>query len=80
MQAELPNPVNFDAATALVTADVMAENFGCGPDVERHAETARPFAEAGYDHLALINAGPDVDGFFDHAANGLIERVRALGS
>lgn len=79
VQAELPNPVNFDAATAFVTAGHMTEAFGCGPDVERHLAVAKPFADAGYDHLALINAGPDVDGFFEHAANGLIEKARALG-
>lgn len=79
VQAELPNPVNFDAATAFVTADHMAEAFGCGPDLERHLAVTKPFADAGYDHLALINAGPDVDGFFEHAANGLIEQARALG-
>jgi hypothetical protein len=57
VQAELPNPVNFDAATELVTADHMRDQFGCGPDAERHVEIARPFVEAGYDHPALINAG-----------------------
>jgi G6PDH family F420-dependent oxidoreductase len=65
VQAELPNPVNFDAATELVTADHMAEQFGCGPEVGRHLEVAKQFADAGYDQLALINAGPDHDGFFD---------------
>ena len=41
VQSELPNPVNFDAATELVTADHMAEQFGCGPDVERHVRSRR---------------------------------------
>jgi G6PDH family F420-dependent oxidoreductase len=65
VQSELPNPVNFDAATELVTADHMRDQFGCGPDVARHVEVAKPFIDAGYDQLALINAGPDMDGFFD---------------
>ncbi|MFI5729478.1 TIGR03557 family F420-dependent LLM class oxidoreductase [Kribbella sp. NPDC051587] len=65
VQSELPNPVNFDAATTLVTADHMKDQFGCGPDVARHLEVAKQFTDAGYDHLALINAGPDMDGFFD---------------
>ena len=34
----------------------MRSAFGCGPDAARHLEVARTFAEAGYDHLALINA------------------------
>jgi len=65
VQSELPNPVNFDAATALITADDLREQFGCGPDVNRHVEVAKQFAEAGFDNLALINAGPDMNGFFD---------------
>jgi G6PDH family F420-dependent oxidoreductase len=80
VQAELPNPVNFDAATSLVTAEHMRSAFGCGPDAARHLEVARTFADAGYDHLALINAGPDVDGFFDHAAAELIGPMRELAS
>ncbi|GAB2565384.1 TIGR03557 family F420-dependent LLM class oxidoreductase [Kribbella endophytica] len=78
VQAELPNPVNFDAATELVTADHMKEQFGCGPDVGRHVEVTKPFAEAGYDHLALINAGPDVDGFFDFFTKELGPALREL--
>jgi G6PDH family F420-dependent oxidoreductase len=78
VQAELPNPVNFDAATAWVTPEHMADAFGCGPDTARHLAVTQPFVDAGYDHLALINAGPDVDGFFDHAASELIGAVRAL--
>ncbi|MEU4605651.1 TIGR03557 family F420-dependent LLM class oxidoreductase [Kribbella sp. NPDC023972] len=78
VQAELPNPVNFDAATQLVTADHLKEQFGCGPDVGRHVEVARQYAEAGYDHLALINAGPDMDGFFDFFTKELAPALREL--
>jgi G6PDH family F420-dependent oxidoreductase len=78
VQAELPNPVNFDAATKLVTAEHMREQFGCGPDVKRHVEVAEQFAEAGFDQLAVINAGPDMDGFFDFARAELLPALRAL--
>ncbi|MGC4940469.1 TIGR03557 family F420-dependent LLM class oxidoreductase [Kribbella sp. DT2] len=78
VQAELPNPVNFDAATELVTAGHMQEQFGCGPDVARHVEVTKPFADAGYDHLALINAGPDMDGFFDFFTKELGPALRGL--
>lgn len=78
VQAELPNPVNFDAATELITADHLRDQFGCGPDVDRHVEIARPFVEAGYDHLALINAGPDMDGFFEFFTKELAPELRSL--
>ena len=78
VQAELPNPVNFDAATSFVRDEDMRELFGCGPDPDRHLEVAQQFVAAGYDRLALINAGPDVDGFFDFAQRHLVSQVRGL--
>ncbi|WP_198681712.1 hypothetical protein [Kribbella rubisoli] len=58
VQVELRTRSTFDAATELVTADHMRQQFGCGPDVKRHVEVAQQFADAGFDQLALINAGP----------------------
>lgn len=78
VQAELPNPVNFEAATAFVTEEDMAETFGCGPDVNRHLAVAQQFVDAGFDHLALINAGPDPNGFFDFFAKELAGPIRSL--
>lgn len=78
VQAELPNPVNFDAATAFITNKHMLSAFGCGPDPERHVEVAQKFVNAGFDHLVLINAGPDPDGFFEFFAHTLEPRIRAL--
>ncbi|MDN5697212.1 MAG: TIGR03557 family F420-dependent LLM class oxidoreductase, partial [Rubrobacter sp.] len=78
VQAELPNPVNFEAATSFITEEDMRQAFGCGPDASKHLAVAQNFVDAGYDHLALINAGPDPDGFFDFFENELAEPVRAL--
>ncbi|MCW2887061.1 MAG: putative F420-dependent oxidoreductase [Streptosporangiaceae bacterium] len=78
VQSELPNPINFEAATASVTEDDVRRAFGCGPDVPRHLEVAQQFVDAGFDHLALINAGPDVDGFFEFFASELREPLSAL--
>jgi G6PDH family F420-dependent oxidoreductase len=76
--AELPNPVNFEAATEFITVDAVRDVFGCGPDAGRHLEVARQFAGAGFDHLALVNAGPDPDGFFDFFADELAAPLREL--
>ena len=76
VQAELPNPINFEAATQFVTVDDMREVFALGPDVDRHVEVFGRFADAGFDHLALVNAGPDVDGYFEFFANELGPRLR----
>jgi len=79
VMSELPNPINFEAATAFVGEEDMAESFACGPDVERHVEVARQFLDAGFDRLALISAGPDVDAFVDFFETELTEPLRALG-
>ncbi|QNG21171.1 TIGR03557 family F420-dependent LLM class oxidoreductase [Rhodococcus triatomae] len=78
VQAELPNPINFEAAASWVRPEDMREAFACGPDVDRHVEVARGFVDAGFDHLALINAGPDVDGFFTFFTEELRPRLTEL--
>lgn len=78
VMAELPNPVNFEAATASITAGQAKEQFACGPDVSRHLEVAQPFVDAGFDRLALMNAGPDPDGFLDFFTSELAEPLRKL--
>jgi G6PDH family F420-dependent oxidoreductase len=78
VQSELPNPVNFEAATAFITEDDMRSVFGMGPEASAHLAVAQQFVDAGYDHLALVNAGPDPEGFFDFFASELAEPLRKL--
>ena len=78
VMSELPNPVNFAAASAQVRLEDVQEHFACGPDVARHLEVAQQYVDAGFDHLVLQNAGPDPDGFLDFFASELSDRVRAL--
>jgi G6PDH family F420-dependent oxidoreductase len=78
VMSELPNPVNFEAVTASVTPDQVRAAFACGPDPKRHLDVARQFADAGFDHLVAMNAGPDPDGFMDFFARELAAPLRAL--
>jgi G6PDH family F420-dependent oxidoreductase len=78
VMAELPNPVNFEAATASIGPGQVRERFACGPDAERHLRVARQFADAGFDHLVALNGGPDPDGFMDFFARELAAPLRAL--
>ncbi|KAA6430527.1 TIGR03557 family F420-dependent LLM class oxidoreductase [Agrococcus sediminis] len=75
--AELPDPTAFDQATQHVRVEDMADAFACGPDVERHVEAFGEFADAGFDHLALMDGGPDPDAFFAFFADELGPRLRA---
>jgi G6PDH family F420-dependent oxidoreductase len=78
VMAELPNPVNFEAATASIGPKLVREQFACGPDVKRHLQVAQQFVDAGFDHLVTMNAGPDPDGFIDFFASELATPLRAL--
>ncbi|SCG60223.1 TIGR03557 family F420-dependent LLM class oxidoreductase [Micromonospora halophytica] len=79
VMSELPNPVNFEAASRTVTEDDIRQQFAIGPDPDVHVAAVRTYAEAGFDHLVLQNAGPDPDGFLDFYRDTLADRLRALG-
>ena len=68
----------WTTVTASVTPDQVREAFACGPDPKRHLDVARRFADAGFDHLVAMNAGPDPDGFMDFFARELAAPLRAL--
>lgn len=78
VMSELPNPVNFAAASATVREEDIREHFACGPDPARYIEVVRPFVEAGYDRLVMQNAGPDPDGFIEFFRTELDDRIRSL--
>jgi G6PDH family F420-dependent oxidoreductase len=63
VMAELPVPASFDAATRTVREEDITRVVACGPDPERHVEAIRRFTEAGYDRVAVLQVGPDQEGF-----------------
>jgi len=57
VQAELPNPVNFAAATALVREEDVADMIPCGPDAGGIVEGVKQFTDAGFERVALVQIG-----------------------
>lgn len=80
VMAELPNPVNFDAASAYVRPEDVRDRFACGPDVEAHLGAIQPFVDAGFDHLVVHDHGPEPDAFLDYFAEELGPRLRSVGT
>ena len=80
VMSELPNPVNFDAATHhRARPRTCRASSPCGPDAGAAlVEVAKQFTDAGFDRIALLNAGPDPDGFIDFFRSTLAPRLRAL--
>jgi G6PDH family F420-dependent oxidoreductase len=63
--AELPATEGFAAASEHVPPETVAEGVSCGPAPERHLEAIDRFIRAGFDHIILVQVGPDQDAFFD---------------
>src|SRR3954465_7061807 len=76
----LPNPDAFEAATRFVTPEQVGEQLPCGPDVEEHVEKIKPFLEAGFTEIALVQIGGDAqEPFFRFAQEELLPALRGLG-
>jgi hypothetical protein len=54
------NPVNFEAATASITADQVKSQFACDPDAGHHLEVARQFVMSAFP-VMLGNGGSVVN-------------------
>jgi G6PDH family F420-dependent oxidoreductase len=73
VMAELPGPEHFASASQFVTEDDIAEQVPCGPDVAGF----RKFADAGFNHVAIVQIGGDAqDQFFDWAESELLPELR----
>jgi G6PDH family F420-dependent oxidoreductase len=79
VNADLPNPESFAAATQFVTPDQVAGTLGCGPNVDDHVEKIKPFIDAGFTEIALVQIGADQqEQFMTWAEQELLPALRAL--
>jgi G6PDH family F420-dependent oxidoreductase len=79
VNADLPNPESFEGATQFVTPEQVAEALGCGADVEEHVEKIRPFVEAGFTEVALVQIGGEHQAdFIRWAESELLPALRSL--
>ena len=56
----------------------VAEQLPCGPDVQEHVDKIRPFVEAGFTEIALVQIGAEQDGFIRWAEQELLPALRSL--
>lgn len=77
VNAELPGPTAFAAATQHVRPSDIAAAIPCGPDVAGIVEAAQPFWQAGFTHLALVQIGGDAqEEFLSFANRDLLPALR----
>jgi G6PDH family F420-dependent oxidoreductase len=79
VQAELPNPVNFDAASGQVRPEDLQDTIPTGPDVQPYLDAVEKVAGAGYDNIAFVQIGDDQDGFFRFWQDELGPALRERG-
>lgn len=63
LSQELPLPEHFEQVSEMVKPEMMADQFSCGPDPEKHLQHIRAYRDAGYDELYISQIGPDQEGF-----------------
>jgi G6PDH family F420-dependent oxidoreductase len=68
VNAELPGPSGFAAASQFVRPEDVADQIPCGADVGAVVEAVRPFVEAGFTDVALVQIGGDQQEQFLEAA------------
>ncbi len=79
VNADLPGPSSFEAATQFVTPEQVGHQLPCGPDVEEHIEKIKPFLDAGFTEVALVQIGADQqEKFFGWAQEELLPALRSL--
>jgi hypothetical protein len=78
VNADLPTPMSFDAASQFVREEDLAEQIPHGPDVEPYVQAVRQFADAGFTHFAFVQIGPDQRQFCEWYATELKPALAGL--
>ena len=79
VNADLPLPKGFEAASQFVRESDVADSIACGPDLDELAESVQPFLDAGFTDVALVQIGDESqDEFLSSVAQPLLEKLRNL--
>ena len=77
VNADLPTTEAFAAATQFVRPEDVAEQIACGPDLDAIVESVRPYWEAGFTDVAVVQVGDEgQEDFLREAAGPLLEKLR----
>jgi G6PDH family F420-dependent oxidoreductase len=81
VNADLPTPMGFSGASQFVRPEDVAEQIPCGPDLDAVVEAVRPWWEAGFTDVALVQVGGEhQEAFLTQAAGPLLEKLRAASA
>lgn len=78
VNSNLPTPASFAAATQFVRPQDVAETIPCGPDLDAIVAAVRPYQNAGFTDIAVVEIGDEQqDRFLAEAAEPLLAKLRA---
>ncbi len=78
VNADLPTPAGFAAASQFVRPEDVASSIPCGPDLDAIVESVSAYWKAGFTDIALVQVGDRLQQrFLDEAARPLLEKLRA---
>ncbi|MEU5806505.1 TIGR03557 family F420-dependent LLM class oxidoreductase [Streptomyces sp. NPDC047718] len=79
VNAELRGPAGFARAAEAVRPEDLAKAIPCGTDVEAFTAAVRPYVDAGFDEVALVQiGGAHQQPFLDWARTDLLPALREL--
>lgn len=78
VNADLPTTEAFDAASQFVRPEDVAEAIPCGPDLDAIVDAVKPYWEAGFTDVAIVQVGDEKQQeYLDTAAGPLLDKLRA---
>ena len=81
VNADLPTPAGFAGATQFVRPEDVAESIPCGPDLDAIVDAVRPYWEAGFTDIALVQVGGETqEQFLKEAAEPLLAALRSAAA
>lgn len=79
VNSELPGPAGFAGATQFVRPEDVSESIPCGGDMDAVVEAVRPYVDAGFTEVALIQIGGDhQEPYLEWAEQKLLPVLREL--
>ncbi len=79
VNSELPHDVSFASASQFVTKDDVARSIPCGSKTDDFVESVRPYVDAGFTEIALVQiGGRHQEAYLDWAAAELLPALREL--
>jgi G6PDH family F420-dependent oxidoreductase len=78
VNADLPTPAGFSGATRLISPEQVAEQIPCGGDLDAIVEAVKPYWEAGFTDIAVVQVGDEgQDQFLAEVAADVLEALRS---